>query len=52
MNNNKLVHGRSPFFPNFNEDDRFVIRTFIQNDLGKVQDYFQEHTRIIQKESS
>jgi L-asparagine oxygenase len=52
MNNNKLVHGRSSFFPNFNEHDRFVIRTFIQNDLGKVQDYFQEHTRIIQKESS
>lgn len=52
MNNNKLVHGRSPFFPNFNDDDRFIIRTFIQDDLGKVENHFQENTRIILKESS
>tara|TARA_Y100000816_G_scaffold264792_1_gene224178 strand:+ start:813 stop:1766 length:954 start_codon:yes stop_codon:yes gene_type:complete len=52
MNNNKLVHGRSSFFPNFNDDDRFIIRTFIQDDLGKVENHFQENTRIILKESS
>lgn len=38
LNNNKVVHGRSPFQPLFDGNDRFIVRSFILNDLNKIKD--------------
>ncbi|MCT2584644.1 TauD/TfdA family dioxygenase [Actinophytocola gossypii] len=35
VDNNRTVHGRSPFRPRYDGSDRFVIRAFITNDLTK-----------------
>ena len=35
VDNNRAVHGRSPFHPRFDGGDRFVIRSFVTNDLAK-----------------
>ena len=36
LDNNKVVHGRSIFKPKFNGNDRFIVRSFIMNDLKKI----------------
>lgn len=36
LDNNKVVHGRSPFQPKFDGNDRFIVRSFIMNDLEKI----------------
>jgi len=35
IDNNRAVHGRSPFFPKFDGDDRFLIRCFSTFDYEK-----------------
>ncbi|WP_344163838.1 TauD/TfdA family dioxygenase [Kribbella yunnanensis] len=35
VDNNRAVHGRSPFHPRFDGGDRFVVRSFVTNDLAK-----------------
>ena len=35
IDNNRTVHGRSPFFPNYNGYDRFLIRCFGTFDYDK-----------------
>lgn len=37
LDNNKVVHGRSPFQPNFDGNDRLIVRSFIMNDLKKIE---------------
>ena len=37
INNHKAVHGRSTFTPNFDGNDRFIIRSFIMKDLDKTK---------------
>jgi L-asparagine oxygenase len=36
LDNNKVLHGRSPFQPKFDGNDRFIVRSFIMNDLEKI----------------
>lgn len=36
INNHKAVHGRSIFIPNFDGNDRFIIRSFIMKNLDKT----------------
>lgn len=36
LDNHKVVHGRSPFQPKFDGNDRFIVRSFIMNDLEKI----------------
>jgi len=36
INNHKAVHGRSIFTPNFDGNDRFIIRSFIMKNLDKT----------------
>ena len=36
LDNNKVVHGRSPFQPKFDGNNRFIVRSFIMNDLEKI----------------
>ena len=37
INNHKAVHGRSTFTPNFDGNDRFIIRSFIMKNLDKTR---------------
>ena len=37
LDNHKVVHGRSPFQPKFDGNDRFIIRSFIMKDLKKIE---------------
>ena len=36
LDNHKVVHGRSVYQPKFDGNDRFIIRSFIMNDLQKI----------------
>jgi len=36
LDNHKVVHGRSVFQPRFDGNDRFIVRSFIMNDLKKI----------------
>ena len=36
LDNHKVVHGRSIFQPRFDGNDRFIVRSFIMNDLKKI----------------
>ncbi|MBN6034191.1 TauD/TfdA family dioxygenase [Amycolatopsis sp. 195334CR] len=47
IDNNRTVHGRSPFRPRFDGSDRFVIRTFITNDLARSRYARAGNGRII-----
>jgi len=47
FNNRKLVHGRSPFHPKFDGNDRFIIRSFVLKGIKHLQDKFQPNTRTI-----
>tara|TARA_Y200000002_G_scaffold16458_1_gene12839 strand:+ start:955 stop:1905 length:951 start_codon:yes stop_codon:yes gene_type:complete len=47
INNNRLVHGRSSFEPNFDGNDRFIIRSFILNTLDKIKNKTGSHNRMI-----
>jgi L-asparagine oxygenase len=35
IDNNRAVHGRSPFQPRFDGSDRFVVRSFVMTDLAR-----------------
>ena len=35
IDNNRAVHGRSPFFPKYDGNDRFLVRCFATFDLEK-----------------
>lgn len=35
VDNRRAVHGRSPFNPKFNGEDRFIVRSFVTIDLSK-----------------
>jgi L-asparagine oxygenase len=35
IDNNRAVHGRSPFFPKYDGFDRFLVRCFVTYDLEK-----------------
>lgn len=37
LDNHKLIHGRSSFKPLFNGNDRFIVRSFVINDLKKIE---------------
>lgn len=52
INNRRLVHGRSSFKPKFDGTDRFVIRSFILNNIEKVQNKTNFHNRMIAVEYS
>lgn len=52
INNRKIVHGRSPFLPKFNGEDRFIIRSFICNDLDRVTSSFEQGTYIVKTKYS
>ena len=36
LDNHKVVHGRSVFQPRFDGNDRFIVRSFVMNDLKKI----------------
>ena len=52
INNRRLVHGRSSFKPKFDGTDRFVIRSFILNNIEKVKNKTNFHNRMIGVEYS
>lgn len=52
INNKRLVHGRSSFKPKFDGTDRFVIRSFILNNIEKVKNKTNFHNRMIGVEYS
>ena len=35
LDNNRAIHGRSPFFPKYDGNDRFLVRSFITFDYEK-----------------
>jgi L-asparagine oxygenase len=47
INNNKAVHGRSSFSPNYDENDRFIIRCFGTYDYKKSEYAIQNHSRMV-----
>lgn len=47
LNNKKLVHGRSSFSPKFDGNDRFIIRSFIMNDIKCINNKTIDKQRII-----
>jgi L-asparagine oxygenase len=46
VDNNRAVHGRSPFFPKFNGKDRFLIRCFATYDYEKCK-YATDKRKIL-----
>lgn len=46
VDNNRAVHGRSPFTPKFDGTDRFIIRSFVVSDLERST-YARGGTRMI-----
>jgi L-asparagine oxygenase len=47
IDNNRAVHGRSPFFPKFDGNDRFLIRCFSTFDYEKSIYARSESCRVI-----
>ena len=47
INNKKLVHGRSSFEPLFDGNDRFIIRSFIMNNIDNIENKTSLHSRMI-----
>lgn len=47
INNKRLVHGRSSFEPKFDGNDRFIIRSFILDNIEKVKNKTTVHDRMI-----
>jgi len=47
INNKRLVHGRSSFEPKFDGNDRFIIRSFILNNIEKVKNKTCVHDRMV-----
>jgi L-asparagine oxygenase len=37
IDNRKALHGRSPFFPNYDGKDRFLVRCFATLDYGRSE---------------
>lgn len=52
LNNKKLVHGRSSFSPKFDGNDRFIVRSFIMNDIKKINNKTIDKKRIISAKHS
>jgi len=48
VDNNRAVHGRSPFFPKYDGHDRFLIRCFGTFDYGKSEYARPNNSRTIQ----
>jgi L-asparagine oxygenase len=48
VDNRRAVHGRSPFKPKFNGEDRFIIRSFVTLDLDKSSYARTRNNRIIE----
>jgi hypothetical protein len=46
LNNNKVLHGRSPFTPTYDSNDRFLLRCFGTFDLKKSE-YARNGDRVI-----
>jgi L-asparagine oxygenase len=38
IDNNRAVHGRSPYSPKFNGEDRFLVRCFLVFDYNRISD--------------
>ena len=47
INNHKLLHGRSKFEPKFDGNDRFIIRSFIVNDIDKIKNKCNTRDRMV-----
>jgi len=47
VNNNKAVHGRSPFFPKYDGTDRFLVRCFAIFEIEKAQYAILNNNRVI-----
>jgi len=47
IDNNRAVHGRSPFFPKFDGYDRFLIRSFATFDYSKSDNARENNSRMI-----
>lgn len=47
IDNNRAVHGRSPFFPKYDGKDRFLVRCFATFDLNKSAFARDENSRTI-----
>jgi L-asparagine oxygenase len=49
IDNRRVVHGRSSFFPKYDGKDRFLIRSFITLDYQKSEYARINNGRIIQR---
>jgi L-asparagine oxygenase len=47
VDNNRAVHGRSPFFPNYDGYDRFLVRCFGIFDYDKSEYAIQNNSRTV-----
>jgi len=47
INNNKAVHGRSPFFPKYDGTDRFLVRCFAVFNLERTKYARPHNNRVI-----
>lgn len=52
IDNRRAVHGRSPFKPKFNGEDRFIVRSFVTLDLDKSCYARTKNHRIIEAKYS
>lgn len=52
LDNKKVVHGRSMFSPNFDGNDRFIIRSFVIKHLEKILNKTSKNKRMISSKFS
>jgi L-asparagine oxygenase len=48
LDNNRAVHGRTPFIPRYDGRDRWLLRSFVTRDLGRSEDARPGDERIVQ----
>lgn len=52
LDNARVVHGRSPYQPRFDGTDRFVVRSFVTNDLARTRHARRGDTRRVAAQHS
>lgn len=48
LDNNRAVHGRTPFVPRYDGRDRWLLRAFVTRDLGRSESVRPNDERIVQ----